>query len=167
MTKENSAGGGEHRFALLASGRWVAPAAIVVGLLGAAAAPALVGRMVLGGGGLVIALLWALGRYRRPTLVVDALGYRVVEGRRERLRVEFVEIRRARAVPAECAMYLDCGDPGRNLLVPTRHGFGFRFARQSELYVLLAKRLGATLEIVDALIVPDGKPDHKKKRKTP
>lgn len=144
----------------------MAPAAIVVGLLGAAAAPALAGRLVFGGGALAIAALWALARRRRPTLIVGGEGYRVVEGGRERLRVGFAEVVRARAVPEQRAMYLDCGDPSRNLLVPTRHGFGFRFARQAELYVLLARRLEGRLEIVEALIPPDEKKQVEKK-KTP
>jgi hypothetical protein len=33
----------------------------------------------------------------------------------------------------EHALYVDCGDPGRNLLVPPARGFGFRFAEQEAL----------------------------------
>jgi hypothetical protein len=108
--------------------------------------------MVLGGGSALIAALWAGARLRRPVLVVDGEGYRVEVGRRERLRVAFREVLRVRAVPSEQAMYVDCGDPARNLLLPTRHGWGFRFARQGALYVLLAKQLADRLQIADRLI---------------
>jgi hypothetical protein len=144
------------RFALLASGRWVVPLAIAVGLVGTATATGPTGRLVFGGGAAAIAALWALGRWRRPTLIVGPEGYRVVEAGRERLAVAFSEVKRARAVPAELAMYVDCGDPARNLLLPMRHGYGFRFARQDELYVLLAKRLGDRVEIVATLAAADG-----------
>ncbi len=148
----------EQRFEPRASTRFVVPLAVALGLLGAALAPTLTGHLVLGGGAAAVGALWALTRARRPALLVGAEGYRVVEGRREKLRVRWDELRRVRAVPAEQAMYLDCGEPGRNLLLPTRHGFGFRFQRQSELYVLLARRLEGRLEIVDALAAPDKEP---------
>src|SRR5207248_7741790 len=103
---------------------------------------------------IAIVAMWVLTVLRRPVLVVDDEGYSVeVRGRRT-LRVLFSEVQRVRAVPAELAMYLDCGDPARNLLLPTRHGFGFRFARQAALYVLLARHLQDRIEIADKL-VPD------------
>lgn len=131
------------------------PVAIGVGLAGAATARGPVGQLVFGGGTALVAALWGLGRRRRPVLLVDDQGYRVEERGREKLRVAFREVKRVRAVPAEQAMYIDCGAPARNLLLPTRHGYGFRFARQPELYVLLAQHLGDRVEIVETLIPPE------------
>ncbi len=144
----------EHRFALVSSVRWLVPAAIALGLLGAAAGPTARARVTFGVGSGTLALLGAIGRWRRPTLIIDEQGYRVTERGRERLSVAFAEVVRARAVPAERALYLDCGDPARNLLVPPRHGFGFRFARQAELYLLLARQLGDKLVVVAELVEP-------------
>lgn len=153
----------EARYPLLSTARWMVPLAIVLGLVGAGMARTTAGRAILGGGALAITALWALGRARRPELVVDDTGYRVEECKHARLRVEFAEVKQVRAVPAEQAMYVDCGDPARNLLLPSRHGFGFRFARQGELYALLARHLDAKIEIADALLPPE--PDAKKKKK--
>ncbi len=97
--------------------------------------------------------------------MVDASGYRVEQGARELLRVGFDEVKRVRAVPAEQSMYVDCGEPARNLLLPPRRGYGFRFARQGDLYVILAKRLEDRLEIVESLAPPDEKKDKKPNKK--
>jgi hypothetical protein len=138
------------RYTLVSTWRFVVPLAVVLGVLGAVAGGGVL-RWVCGIGAVLIALLWLVGAMRRPELVLEAGGYRVEEGGRERLRVDFTEVRRARAVPAEHAMYVDCGDPRRNLLLPPRRGYGFRFDRQSELYVRLARALGDRVEIVDRL----------------
>jgi hypothetical protein len=138
------------RYLLLSSWRMLPPAAIGVGLLSALSLGGLA-RVLCVIGAAVIALLWVVGRAARPTLVVDDVGYRVEERGVERLRVAFSEVRRARAVAAEQAMYLDCGDPARNLLLPPRRGFGFRFDRQSALYVRLATSLSDKIEIVEKL----------------
>jgi len=151
----------EERFALLPTTRWLAPLAIALGLIGAAVADSGRARVLFGGGTAIIATLWLIGVARRPYLSIDSDGYRVVEGTKERLRVRFDEVVRARAVAVEQAMYVDCGDPARNLLLPPRRGYGFRFARQGDLYVILAKALEAKLEMVDSLEPPDKKPDTK------
>jgi hypothetical protein len=157
-------GGTEQRFALLSTTRWMVPLALVLGLVGAAVARTLNGRLLFGGGTAIVGALWAMSRVRRPTLAVGETGYRVLERGRERLKVEFSEVKTVRAVPAQEAMYVDCGDPSRNLLLPSRHGYGFRFEKQAELYVLLAKRLDGRIEVVDALVAPDP-PKEKKKKK--
>jgi hypothetical protein len=138
------------RFALISTWRWVVPVAIVAGLLSAVLWQGVVPRWICGGGAVVLAILWLLER--RPVLVIDAEGYQVEERGQKRLRVPFAEVRRARAVPAEHAMYVDCGDPGRNLLLPPRRGFGFHFDRQAQLYVLLARRLEDKLQVVSSLL---------------
>ena len=141
---------GVERFALLSTWRHLPPAAIAFGVLAAIALEGN-GRWVCAGGALVIAALWFIGRAARPTLVIDDGGYRVEERGTERLRVAFADVKRARAVPAEQAMYVDCGDPARNLLLPPRRGFGFRFDRQTALYVRLAQSLSDKIEIVEKL----------------
>ena len=140
------------RYPLLPSTRIAVPIAIALGLAGIAFATGSTPRLVYAAGTLAVIALWLANLARRPVLVVDGEGYRVEVRRREVVRVRFDEVKRVRAVPGEQAMYLDCGDPKRNLLLPTRHGFGFRFARQATLYVTLAKRLSDRLEIADTLI---------------
>jgi hypothetical protein len=156
MSPESDDRGDEvERFALLSTWRWLPWAAVVAGVLSALA---LVGtpRWVCLGGTAFVLLAAAAARLARPVLVVDARGYRVEERGRVRLTVGFTEIARARAVPAEQAMYLDCGEPARNLLVPPRRGYGFRFERQGVLYARLARALGDRLEVVSSLERPAG-----------
>src|SRR5262249_32176336 len=113
-------------------------------------------RWVCVGGTAFVLLAAAVARVARPVLVVDAQGYRVEERGRVRLTVGFAEIARARAVPAEQAMYLDFGEPARNPLLPPRRGYGFRFERQGALYARLARALGERLEVVPSLERPAG-----------
>lgn len=141
---------GERRYVLVSSWRWIVPLAIVLGVVGAVAGGGAL-RWVCGIGAALIALAWLAGTLRRAVLVLGDEGYRVEEGGRERLRVRFDEVRRARAVPAEHAMYVDTGDPRRNLLLPPRRGYGFRFEGQGDLYVRLARALADRLEIVERL----------------
>jgi hypothetical protein len=139
------------RFPLVSTWRWLVPAAVAMALVGLLAFPGLVPRIVCGAAAALVALLWLDGRRRRPVLVVTDDGYQVEVGRRRKLEVSFADVLRVRAVPALQAMYLDCGDPARNLLVPPRRGYGFRFLEQEKLYVLLATRLADKLEVVAAL----------------
>lgn len=141
------------RFPLLPTWRWLMPLAVMLGAFGVAFAGASGPRVYFLVATALVCLLWWAQARRRPVLLVDDGGYRVRVRGRERLRVRWSEVRSARAVPDEYAMYLDCGDAARNLLLP-QHGYGFRFARQPELYALLAARLGDRLEEVDKL-VPD------------
>lgn len=141
------------RFPLLPTWRWLMPLAVMLGALGVAFAGANGPRVYFLVATALVCLLWWVQAWRRPVLIVDDGGYRVRVRGRERLRVRWSEVRSARAVPDEHAMYLDCGDPARNLLLP-QHGYGFRFARQPELYALLATRFGDRLERV-AKLVPD------------
>lgn len=88
----------------------------------------------------------------RPWLVVDDEGYAVWERGREKLRVAWREVVAVRADADEHACYVDCGDPTRNLLVPPRRGFGFRFERQEALYArVLAAVDPACIEHVNQL----------------
>jgi uncharacterized membrane protein len=139
------------RYPLLSTSRWVVPLAIALGLVGAATGYAERARWALGGGAAVIAALAIAARVRRPELVVDDEGYRVEQVGRVKLSVTWSEVIRVKAVPAEQAMYVDCGDPARNLLLPPRRGWGFRFAQQAALYVQLAGHLKEKIEVVESL----------------
>jgi hypothetical protein len=107
------------------------------------------GVFALGALGLV---LWEARR--RPSVRIDAAGYAVISGGREKLRVAWTEVIRVRADPAEHALYVDCGDPARNLLVPPERGFGFRFAEAEELYRRVVEAVPDRVEQVARLDAP-------------
>ncbi len=96
--------------------------------LGAAAASDLVARLIAGFFALVGVAAWLWQERHRPTLVLDEDGYAIVQRGREKLRVKWTDVRAARIDRKETAVYLDCGDKARNLFVPPRRGYGFRFA---------------------------------------
>lgn len=88
----------------------------------------------------------------RPSLVLDVNGYAIWERGREKLRVLWREVQSVRADAAESALYIDCGDATRNLLVPPRRGYGFRFERQADLYRRVLAAVGPErTEIVNKL----------------
>lgn len=144
----------EERFPLLAGTRRLVPIAFVLAVAGAVLATNNGTRLVYLGLTLLVVALAFLVRARRPVLVIDDAGYRVEIRRRVRVRVRWDEVKHARGADAEHAMYLDCGEPARNLLLPPGRGYGFRFERQDVLYARLALRLADRLELVDSL-VPD------------
>lgn len=127
---------------LLPTTRYVAWVAVVVGAAMAALSPLAWAR----GAGALAALLLILSqlilRARRPVLLVDESGYRVEVSGRIRFSVAWTEVRRVLRDPAEEAMYLDCGDRARNLLLPPRAGFAFTFTDRERLYLLLNSRVG-------------------------
>ena len=153
----------ERRYPLRARARFVVPVAIALGLLGAATASEPRARLFCAVVAAAIAALWGIARLLGQALAVDERGYRVVRRDKVLLAVGWDEVKRARAVPAEQAMYLDTGTPAKNLLLPTRHGYGFRFARQPELYVRIARALGERLEVVESLEPPEPAKEKKKK----
>ncbi len=116
------------RHPLIVGTRWLLPIAIVMALGAAAAAHATPARLIaaffalLGG----FATFWQ--ERHRPTLVLDDAGYAIEQQGREKLRVAWSEVHTVRWDKRESAVYVDCGDKGRNLFVPPRRGYGFRFA---------------------------------------
>jgi hypothetical protein len=139
-------------FPLQPATRWLAPLAALFGIAGVVFAVSSTARALFIAGTAATLLLALLARLRRPLLFLEEDGYRVEVAGKVTLRVKFAEVKQARAVPAQQAMYLDTGQPGRNLLLPARSGFGFRFARQDELYRLLAERLADRLVVVETLV---------------
>lgn len=145
------AAGAQARFTLLPTTRYVSWVAVATGALLAALAPSLLWRLLCGGVALALLLLtWAVGR-RRPVLVLDAVGYRVVVAGRERLRVAWTEVQRVLYDRSEAAVYVDCGDGPRNLLVPPAAGFAFTFSDREGLCARILAQVGDKVQEVDRL----------------
>jgi hypothetical protein len=87
-------------------------------------------------------------------VIIDENGYAVSERGREKLRVAWTEVKQVKADAAEHAVYVDCGDPARNLLVPPRRGFGFTFERTEELYARILDAVPDRVELVPRLDAP-------------
>jgi hypothetical protein len=121
------------KYRLIFTQRRVLPLAVLVALGGAAVTEALWARVVCVAVALLsLAAAWLQAR-ARPALVLDDEGYAVEEHGREKLRVRWSEVVQVRVDAAEHALYIDVGDPSRNLLVPPRRGYGFRFEQAEEL----------------------------------
>jgi hypothetical protein len=116
------------RHPLLIGTRWLVPLACSFALAGALMMPSPLARVVAA----VMFVLSGLGGWLmffvRPVLLLDDDGYAIVQRGRERLRVRWSEVLKVRVDKREHALYLDCGDKARNLFVPPRRGYGFRFA---------------------------------------
>lgn len=116
------------RHPLLVGTRWLLPVAIVLAVGGALAAHGLTARLVAGFFALLGVGAWLWQERHRPTLVLDDEGYAIEQQGREKLRVRWSEVQKVRFDKREGAVYVDCGDKARNLFVPPRAGYGFRFA---------------------------------------
>jgi hypothetical protein len=139
------------KFALLLNHRRVLPLAVGFAAFGAIFAQELWVRLVCVGFALVGLVAGVLQVRARPAVIVDERGYAVEEHGREKLRVAWSEVLRVRADPGEHALYVDVGDPARNLLVPPRRGYGFHFERADELYARVVAAVGDKVEIVARL----------------
>lgn len=131
--------------------RRVLPVAAAFALAGLALSPSWTMRLVCLGFALASGGLWLWQNRTRPEVVLDEGGYAVLERGQEKLRVRWSEVVRVRADPQEKAAYVDCGDKGRNLLVPPHRGFGFRFERQDELYATILDAVPDKVELVERL----------------
>jgi hypothetical protein len=121
------------RYPLVATTAWLLPLAVVVAVVGIALAGSPLGRLVAAWFTLLGGAAWLWQRRQRPVLVLDEAGFAIEQRGREKLRVPWGEVKEVRLERREHALYLDTGDPGRNLLVPPRRGFGFRFEAQEAL----------------------------------
>jgi hypothetical protein len=129
------------RYPLIFTQRRVLPLAVLVAGVGAAVAEVLWARLVCAAVAvLALVAAWLQGR-SRPALLIDDSGYAVEEHGKEKLRVAWSEVHKVRADAAERALYIDVGDPGRNLLVPPKRGYGFRFDRAEELFQNILTRV--------------------------
>ena len=95
--------------------------------------------------------LSALSRRYRPTLVVDDEGYAVESAGRRRFSVAWSAVQHVRHDPAEQALYIDCGVPAHNLLLPPQAGYAFGFEGRDVLYQRLLSYVGERAEIVARL----------------
>ena len=139
------------RFALIVTTRRVLPVAFVIAMAGVVFSQPFGLRVACAVVALLAIALWLWQWRAQPSLVVDDEGYAVEEHGREKLRVAWSEVKRVLADSAEHALYVDCGDRARNLLVPPRRGFGFRFERAAELYVRICERVPDRVEQVERL----------------
>jgi hypothetical protein len=122
------------RFPLVFTQRRVLPLAILVAGVGAVVSESVWARLVCVAVAMVtLVAAWLQGR-ARPALILDEDGYAVEEHGREKLRVKWSEVVHVRVDGAEHALYVDVGDASRNLLVPPRRGYGFRFANAERLF---------------------------------
>lgn len=142
---------GEARFILLPTTRYVGWVAVATGGLLAALGPSLLWQVASGGAALAVLLAsWAVSR-RRPVLILDEIGYRVEVAGHERFRVQWTEVRRVLHDRSEAALYVDCGDGRRNLLVPPVAGFAFTFTDRARLVERILLRVGDKAEEVERL----------------
>jgi hypothetical protein len=147
------------KFDVILTQRWVLPLAVAVAALGSGLASSWWARALFGAVALAAALAAAWQWRARPRLVVDERGYAVEEHGREKLRVAWTEVVKVLADAEEHALYVDCGDKTRNLLVPPRRGFGVRFARADVLYARVLEAVPDRVELVkrldDAAVKPE------------
>ena len=129
------------RYRILFTQRRVLPLAVVVALVGAAVSEALWARIVcVAVAVMAVVAAWLQSR-GGAALIVDDTGYAVEERGREKLRVAWGDVHKARADAAEHALYLDTGDPAKNLLVPPQRGYGFCFEHADELFSEILRHL--------------------------
>jgi hypothetical protein len=128
------------RHPLVVGTRWLLPAAMLLALGGAAASQTTTARIIAGVFAVLGAVAWWWQERHRPTLVVDDGGWAIEQRGHEKLRVTWGEVKKVRVDRRESALYVDTGDPARNLFVPPRSGYGFRFARAE---AILARVLAA------------------------
>jgi hypothetical protein len=138
-------------FPIIFTQRRVLPVAVAFALAGAGFSHGIWPRIACAAFGLLAAGLAMWQRRARPQVIIDAQGYAVEEHGREKLRVAWSEVKRVRADAAEHALYVDCGEPSRNLLVPPRRGFGFRFERAEVLYARVLDAVPDKVELVSRL----------------
>ncbi len=139
------------RFALLSSTRYLLWLALAcAALLGAFATLPWLRLSALVAAGVLIGLSALSLRYR-PTLVVDDEGYAVESAGRRRFSVAWSAVQHVRHDPAEQALYIDCGVPAHNLLLPPQAGYAFGFEQRDVLYQRLLSYVGERAEIVARL----------------
>lgn len=141
----------QERFPLIVTTRRVLPLALSFALGGAWVIPSLVARIACGVFAAFVVAVWVYQSRARPMLVLDADGYAVEEHGREKLRVGWREVVKVRADDSEQALYVDCGDPSRNLLVPPARGYGFRFERTDEIFARVLAAVPDRIEHVEKL----------------
>ena len=142
------------RYALLSANRYLLPIALLcAGALIALAGPLWL-RVSAAAAAVLLLGLQAWARQRRPVLVLDDAGYAVEVAGVQRFFVPWTAVTRVLHDPSEQALYLDCGEPGHNLLLPPRAGFAFTFTDRQDLYQRLLTQVGERAQLVTRLDQP-------------
>src|SRR5260370_9697306 len=106
----------------------------------------------------VIAILAIIQSRLQPVLILDDEGYAIQQGAKVLFRVAWSEVKKVRADGKEQALYIDCGDPARNLLVPPARGYGFRFADAPRIYARVLAAVADRVVQVERLDAGDHPP---------
>jgi hypothetical protein len=139
------------RHPLLLSLRWLLPAAALLALALGVLARSSLGHIAGFAIGFVIAILAVVQSRLQPVLILDDEGYAIQQGGKILFRVAWSEVKKVRADAKEQALYIDCGDPARNLLVPPARGYGFRFADAPRIYARVLSAVGDRVVQVERL----------------
>lgn len=142
---------GEEAFRLVHTQRGVLVVAGLFAVVGGAFIPSLAARLASLVLGLLVIAAFLYQRRLAPEVRVGPDGYRVIVAGRERFRVAWADVVRVRAERGEPTVYVETGDPGRNLFVPPR-GYGFRFENADELCRRVLAAVGESrTEFVDRI----------------
>ena len=141
----------EQRFALLPTTRYVSWVAVALGALGVLLWQPVWARLGMAAVTLLVLGMTLALRLRRPQLVLTADGYRVEVRGRPRFAVAWSEVRKVLVDRSEGALYVDCGDRARNLLLPPRRGYAFTFSRREDLFQAVLRAVPDRLEEVKTL----------------
>jgi hypothetical protein len=139
------------RHPLVLSLRWLLPAAGVMALALGVMSRSSLGHIAGLSIAFVIMVLTIVQSRMQPVLILDDDGYAIQQGRKLLFRVAWSEVKKVRADAREQALYIDCGDPSRNLLVPPARGYGFRFANAPQIYTRVLATVGDRVEQVERL----------------
>lgn len=160
----------EQRFRLLPTTRFVLPVAVLLGALVAALGTATWMRVSSAVAVVVLVLLDRATARRRPVLVLSADGYRVEAGGKTRFFVPWSSVQRVLCDASEQALYVECGDRAKNLLLPPASGFAFTFERRAALYEAVRSAVPDRLQDVarlDAAVLPADAPAPAEPSKPP
>ena len=149
------------RHPLLLSLRWLLPAAALLALALGVMARSPLGHIAGMAIAFVIGILAIVQSRLRPVLILDDDGYAIQQGGKILFRVAWSEVKKVRVDAKEQALYIDCGDKARNLLVPPARGYGFRFADAPGIYARVLAAVGdrvVQVERLDANPNADGQP---------
>lgn len=146
------------RYALLSANRSLLPIALLCAGALIALSGALWLRLSAAAAAVLLVGLQAWARRRRPVLVLDDSGYAVEVAGSRRFFVPWTAVTRVLHDPSEQALYLDCGEPGHNLLLPPRAGFAFTFTDRQDLYQRLLSQVGERAQLVERLDQPSTTP---------
>ena len=161
---------GEQRFRLLPTTRFVLPVAVLLGALVAALGTVTWMRVSSAAFAVVLVLLERATARRRPVLVLSADGYRVEAGGKTRFFVPWSSVQRVLCDASEQALYAECGDRAKNLLLPPVNGFAFTFENRAALYQAVRRAVPDRIQEVarlDAAALPGAAPGDAEPPKPP